>query len=53
MTSVHINRVLKALRLGGAMQLQRGSLAILDPLKLVEIAGFDENYLHRRIRRTA
>ncbi len=50
MTAVHINRVLKELRLSGAMALQRGSVTILDPVKLVHIAGFDENYLHRRLR---
>lgn len=50
MTAVHINRVLKELRLQGAMALQRGSVTILNPTKLVQIAGFDENYLHRRLR---
>lgn len=53
MTAVHINRVLKELRLLGAMALHRGSLEILDPVKLVQIAGFDENYLHRRLRQAA
>jgi CRP-like cAMP-binding protein len=50
MTAVHINRVLKELRLSGAMALKRSSLTILNPGKLVQIAGFDENYLHRRLR---
>lgn len=50
MTPVHLNRVLKQLRLHGAMTLKRGSLTITDPLKLAQIAGFDENYLHRRLR---
>lgn len=53
MTAVHINRVLKVLRQSGAMALSRGSLDILDPTKLVQIAGFDENYLHRRLRQAA
>lgn len=53
MTPVHLNRVLKELRLTGAMTLMRGSLVIADPIKLVQIAGFDENYLHRRLRQTA
>ena len=53
MTAVHINRVLKELRLAGAMTVKRGSVTILDPVKLVQIAGFDENYLHRRLRRVA
>lgn len=53
MTPVHINRVLKQLRLSGAMTISRGSLIIINPEKLVEIAGFDENYLHRRLRNAA
>ena len=53
MTPVHMNRVLKDLRLAGAMALQRGSVTIMDPVKLVQIAGFDENYLHRRMRQVA
>ena len=53
MTPVHLNRVLKELRLTGAMTLARGSLLIVDPGKLVQIAGFDENYLHRRLRNVA
>ena len=52
MTSVHINRVFKELRLAGALSLSRGNVKIVDPEKLVRIAGFDENYLHRRIRVT-
>jgi len=53
MTAVHINRVLKELRLAGVLELKRNSAAILDPVKLVQIAGFDENYLHRRLRQVA
>ena len=53
MTAVHVNRVLKDLRLAGAMAVKRGSVTILDPEKLVQIAGFDENYLHRRLRQVA
>ncbi len=48
MTPVHVNRILKTLREAGAMSLERGNLVVTDPLKLVQIAGFDENYLHRR-----
>ena len=50
MTSVHLNRILKELRLSGVLELHRGSLAITDIDQLVRIAGFDENYLHRRVR---
>lgn len=53
MTPVHMNRVLKELRLSGAMAIKRGSVVIMDPVKLVQIAGFDENYLHRRLRNAA
>lgn len=48
MTPVHVNRLLKELRIAGAMTLNRGKIVVTDPLKLVQIAGFDENYLHRR-----
>ena len=50
MTSVHLNRVFKELKSSKIMALSRGRLEILDLDKLVEIAGFDQNYLHRRTR---
>lgn len=50
LTPVHVNRVLKSLRLEGVMQLSSGSLKIIDPVRLAEIAGFDGNYLHGRLR---
>jgi CRP-like cAMP-binding protein len=53
MTAVHINRVLKTFRSGGAMAIRRGHLQIIDLPKLIQIAGFDENYLHRRLRTAA
>lgn len=53
MTPVHLNRVLKVLRESGAMTISRGLLNIEDPIKLTRIAGFDENYLHRRLRAAA
>lgn len=49
MTTVHVNRVLKELRSSGAMGLERGSLIIEDVGRLIHLAGFDENYLHRRL----
>jgi len=52
MTPVHLNRVLKKLRDSDAMSISRGVLQIKDPAKLLQIAGFDENYLHRRLRTT-
>jgi CRP-like cAMP-binding protein len=50
MTPVHLNRVLKKLRLAGAMTLKRGTLTVSNPYELVRIAGFDDNFLHRRLR---
>jgi CRP-like cAMP-binding protein len=48
MTPVHINRVLKQLRVAEAITIARGSLVIVNPLTLGRIAGFDGNYLRRR-----
>ena len=53
MTPVHLNRVLRELREVGAMTLSRGTLTIANPNQVAEIAGFDENYLHRRQRPAA
>ena len=50
MTPVHLNRVVKELRTTGAMKLSRGSVEVVDPDRLIQIAGFDGNYLHRRQR---
>lgn len=50
MTAVHINRVLKELRVQGAMALGNGSLEIVDPEMIASIAGFGEGYLHRELR---
>lgn len=51
LTAVHVNRVLRKLRLSGVMELAAGSLIIADISKLARIAGFDDTYLHRRLRR--
>jgi CRP-like cAMP-binding protein len=53
LTPVHVNRVLKVLKTARVMELNRGSLKIIDSVKLAEIAGFDGNYLHERIRKYA
>jgi CRP-like cAMP-binding protein len=53
LTGVHVNRVLRKLRLTGAMELSAGSLIIADVGRLAAIAGFDDTYLHRRIRSAA
>ena len=51
MTPVHINRTLQELRRSGAILLRRGVLRIKDPIALTKLSGFDENYLHRRLRK--
>ena len=53
LTPVHVNRVLRKLRLAGVMELGRGVLHIRDIEGLARIAGFDDNYLHRRLKRVA
>jgi CRP-like cAMP-binding protein len=53
MTPVHINRVLQDLRQSGAIELQRKLLRIRDPAALTRISGFDDNYLHRKLRKSA
>jgi CRP-like cAMP-binding protein len=53
LTPVHVNRVLRKLRLDGIMEIGRGKLAIADPERLARVAGFDANYLHRRLKHAA
>jgi CRP-like cAMP-binding protein len=53
MTPVHLNRVLKALKQRKAFRLTRGSVELTDIATLIQIAGFDDNYLHRRLRKVA
>lgn len=53
LTPVHVNRVLKVLRTSNVMELSSGSLKIKDPVMLAHIAGFDGNYLHERMRKSA
>ncbi|RZM30973.1 MAG: Crp/Fnr family transcriptional regulator [Sphingomonas sp.] len=50
MTPVHINRVMRDLRDAGTLRLGRGRIGIVGIGKLIQIAGFDENYLHRRLQ---
>lgn len=50
MTPVHLNRILKEFRQKDIMRLEHRNLVIMDPINLAQVAGFDENYLHRRMR---
>ena len=53
LTPVHVNRVLRKLRLAGIMELGAGTLVIADVAQLARVAGFDDNYLHRRVSNLA
>lgn len=53
LTPIHVNRVLRRLREDGVMDLHGGELILHDADRLAKIAGFDDNYLHRRLRRAA
>ena len=53
LTPVHVNRVVGKLRRAGALEVTTGTLIIASLLRMVEIAGFDDNYLHRRLKRDA
>jgi hypothetical protein len=53
LTPVHVNRVLRKLRIRGVMSLSRGTMVIADIRKLALVAGFDDNYLHRRVTQTS
>lgn len=50
LTPVHVNRLLRSLREREIMKLGSRKLSILKIEELVHLAGFDENYLHRRIK---
>lgn len=51
MSPVHINRVLQELRESQAIALRRGVLRIQNAAALTKFSGFDEGYLHRRLRK--
>lgn len=50
LTSVHVNRVLKALREAGLISLDVRSLRILDLKRLEAVGDFNETYLHHELR---
>lgn len=53
LTPVHVNRVLRKLRLRGVMEKHARMLVIVNIIELGIVAGFDENYLHRRLQHAA
>lgn len=48
LTAVHVNRVLRRLRLDAVMTLAGGYVTINDFTMLARIGGFDNHYLHPR-----
>jgi len=46
-TAVHANRVIRQLRQEGIVELNRGRVTVLDERKLLELADFDDRYLHQ------
>lgn len=46
LTPVHVNRTLQKLRAGGLISLDRKRLTIHHPQRLMELSGFEPNYLH-------
>lgn len=48
MSPVHTNRILQRLRNDGLIALRQRRLTILDPARLVAVAGFEDNYLRLR-----
>jgi len=45
-TPVHANRVIKQRRDDGIVDIARGNVAVLDEAKLLDMAQFDDRYLH-------
>ena len=45
-TAVHANRVIRQLREDGIVDLQRGRVTVLSEPKFMELADFDDRYLH-------
>ncbi|WP_258767176.1 MULTISPECIES: Crp/Fnr family transcriptional regulator [Bradyrhizobium] len=46
-TPIHANRVIKQLRAESIVDINRGRVTILDDTKLLELADFDDRYLHQ------
>jgi CRP-like cAMP-binding protein len=46
-TGVHVNRVVRQVREEGIVALHRGRVTVLDEAKFLELADFDERYLHQ------
>ncbi len=49
LTPVHVNRVLRKFKAEGVMRLEHAALIVSDISRLVQLAGFDDHYLQRRM----
>jgi CRP-like cAMP-binding protein len=50
LTPIHVNRVIRALRLSGALEVDGGAITISDIKVLAGIANYDDIYLHMRLK---
>ena len=46
-TPVHVNRVVKQLRDEGVLEFSRGAVTVIDERRLLQLADFDDVYLHQ------
>jgi DNA-binding transcriptional regulator LsrR (DeoR family) len=46
-TPVHVNRIIRQLREAKIVDISRGRVAVLNEAKLMELAQFDDRYLHQ------
>ena len=53
LTPVHTNRVIKKLRDAGALAAGQTAISIANIGKIAEIAGFDDSYLHNRMKESS
>lgn len=49
LSAVHVNRVLQGLRRNGVLELRNHTVTVRDVPRLLELADFDDLYLHQRI----
>lgn len=49
LTSIHVNRVLRELRERNLIELKDRQVVIIDPLGLIDLAGFDSDYLDQKL----
>ena len=46
LTPVHVNRVLQGLRKDNILEVEKDRVKFIDPVRMKQIAGFEQDYLH-------